>query len=168
MSRKPNRRIEATNRRGKGWSREGYESLLLLLRFDRFSFYEQMMEIGEIKKKNPLILKLHNNPKKNHQQSITKKNLNFAKKREGERELPYWREIWARKAARKPIWPSLAVGRRNSGSGAADEALLLGERRSPPALSFRQHLISTSLLPLSLCCVLSPSLSFVFSDVINV
>ena len=53
-----------------------------------------MMEIGEIKKKKPTDPETsQQSKKKNHQQSITKKNLNFAKKREGERELPYWREI---------------------------------------------------------------------------
>ena len=49
-----------------------------------------------------------------------------------------------------------------SGDGETDEALL-GERRSPPAFSFRRHLISTCLLPLSLFCVLSPPLFLLFS-----
>ena len=63
----------------------------------------------------------------------------------------------------KPIWPNLAIGRRNSDSGEVDEALLLGEHRSLPALSFQRHLISTGLLRLSLFCVLSPPLSLLFS-----
>ena len=55
-------------------------------------------------------------------------------------------------------------GRRNSGGGEPKEALLLGERRSPPALSFRRHLISTGLLTLSLLlCSFSLSLSPLFS-----
>ena len=47
-----------------------------------------MKEIGEIKKKiKPTDPETsQQSKKKNHQQSITKKNLNFAKKREGERK----------------------------------------------------------------------------------
>ena len=43
-----------------------------------------------------------------------------------------------------------------------EEALLLGERRSPPALSFQQLLISTGLLPLSLSAMFVLPLSLFY------
>ena len=46
------------------------------------------------------------------------------------------KQIWKKKKKNKSIWPSLMVGRRTSGGGAANVVVLHGERRSPPALSF--------------------------------